>query len=211
MPLTHTDGQTSQGQAIDPPDGLLVSLSGVAGIRSCLSQGCSSNWDLDWSKMNLDLYNFQLCSPASVTTQQPFSSASTTASTSRGFSLLPLHCTSWNNGLCLWLFGECRFRHVCSSCDGDHPRVSCPFHSAGIVAPSFPKGWAVVSRKVLYRLVYIVFIVLFLCSSTSSGDCHVLWLHFSWTWLVYPAFIFSVSSSAFTLPVTVVPFSSRVA
>ena len=104
----------------------------------------------DWSWMNLDLYNFHLGSPAPVTTQQSPNSSSTTVAAGRGYSSrllsLPpppplLH--SWNNGHCRWPFGECHYCHVCNSCDGDHPKVSCPFHSSGVFcsrSPSPAKG-----------------------------------------------------------------------
>ena len=90
----------------------------------------------DWGKMNLDLYNFHLRSPARPLDKLVVGSSSTSTSTSRGYSSPTPHCTSWNNGLCCWLFGECRFCHVCSSCDGVHSKVSCPFCNPSPVAPS---------------------------------------------------------------------------
>ena len=90
----------------------------------------------DWGKMNLDLYNFHLRSPARSPDKLVVGSSSASTSTSRGYSSSTSYCTSWNNGLCRWPFGECRFRHVCSSCDGAHAKVSCPFRNPSPVAPS---------------------------------------------------------------------------
>ena len=92
----------------------------------------------DWSRMNLDLYNFHLRSPPPVTTQQSPTSSSTSVAAGRGYSSRPPYCISWNNGQCRWPFKECRYRHVCNSCDGDHPKVSCPFHSSGVFRPRSP-------------------------------------------------------------------------
>ena len=86
-----------------------------------------------WGKMNLDLYNFHLWSPARPLDKLVVGSASTSTSTSRGYGSSAPHCTSW---LCCWPFGECRFRHVCSSSDRAPPKVSCPFHNPSPVAPS---------------------------------------------------------------------------
>ena len=89
----------------------------------------------DWGKMNLDLYNFHLRSPARSPDKLVVGPSSTSTSTSRGYSSSTPYCTSWNNGLCRWAFGECRFSHVCSSC-GAHAKVSCPFRNPSPVAPS---------------------------------------------------------------------------
>lgn len=67
----------------------------------------------DWAKMNLDLYNFHLRSPSRPPNQQLVSSSSTTTSVSPGSG---------------------------SSCDGDHPKVSCPFRNPILVPPSPAKG-----------------------------------------------------------------------
>ena len=76
--------------------------------------------------MNLDLYTFHLRSPARPLDKLVVGSASTSTSTSRGYGSPVPHCTSWNNGLCRWPFGECRFRNVYSSCDGAHPKHGMP-------------------------------------------------------------------------------------
>ena len=97
----------------------------------------------DWSKMNLDLYNYHLRSPAPIANPQSSTSPPVTVSASRGYNSQPPYCISWNNGQCRWPFGECRYRHICSSCNSDHPRVSCPFHPPGVGrsrSPSPAKG-----------------------------------------------------------------------
>lgn len=80
----------------------------------------------DWSGMNLDLYNFHLRTSPIVTPQPSPATSSTMVSASWGNGAIP-YCFSWNNGGCWWPFGECRYRHVCSSWDGDRRRASCPF------------------------------------------------------------------------------------
>ena len=97
---------------------------------------------VDWSKMNLDLYNFHTrtsgvpqSSPSLLGTQSAFplppsSSAPTSPSLPVPRSSTSVYyCRSWNNGACRWTLGQCRFRHVCERCDGDHPLVSCPFRA----------------------------------------------------------------------------------
>ena len=96
----------------------------------------------DWSKMNLDLYNFHRrtsgvpqSSPSLLGTQSafplpPLSSAPNSPSLPVPRSSTSVYyCRSWNNGACRWTLGQCRFRHVCERCDGDHPLVSCPFRA----------------------------------------------------------------------------------
>ena len=88
----------------------------------------------DWSKMNLDLYNFHLHSPASYSLLQRPSSLSGFPQSSSGSLDSCRHtpfCHSWNEGKCQWPFGRCRFRHNCSNCEGEHTKADCPFpHSA---------------------------------------------------------------------------------
>ena len=98
----------------------------------------------DWSKMNLDLYNFHLHSSTSSSLLPrpsflpgfPQSSSGSLDSCRR----TPF-CHSWNEGKCQWPFGRCRFRHNCSNCEGEHTKVDCPFpHSAGRRTPSPSPG-----------------------------------------------------------------------
>ena len=86
----------------------------------------------DWSRMNSDLYNFHLRSPGPIFNQQPSStSSSTPTSVDGGYSSMRPYCISWNNGQCLCPFGACRYRRVCNSCDGHHPKVRCQFLHPG--------------------------------------------------------------------------------
>lgn len=95
----------------------------------------------DWSRMNLDLNS------STITRAPDYAAAPTLSSTlvtaSQGYSSRPPYCISWNNGQCRWPFGECRYRHICSSCDGDQPQVHCPFQPPGAIrscSPSPAKG-----------------------------------------------------------------------
>ena len=92
----------------------------------------------DWSRMNLDLYNFHLRSSVPPSSLPSSSGPPPPVATSRGSSARPPYCHSWNRGQCLWPFGDCRFRHSCNSCNGDHPRVRCPFHSPGTIRSRSP-------------------------------------------------------------------------
>lgn len=75
---------------------------------------------MDWLKMNPDLYNFHFTSAPTPTTRQLLqssSSSSATISLSRERGHKILYCHSWNEGLCCWPFGRCRFQHACQKCD----------------------------------------------------------------------------------------------
>ena len=102
----------------------------LAVIRDAAASGLS-----DWSKMNLDLYNFHLHSSTSSSLLPWSSSLSGLPQSSTGSLDSCRHtpfCHSWNEGKCQWLFGRCRFRHSCSNCDGEYTKADCPFpHSAG--------------------------------------------------------------------------------
>ena len=112
---------------------------------------------MDWGKMNLDLYNFHLRSPAPSPDKLVVDPSSTSRSTSRGYSSSTPYCTSWNNGLCHWPFGECCFRHFCSSCDGAHTMISCPFRNPSPVARlPCQKGASVSGNISQLLLVYIM-------------------------------------------------------
>ena len=82
---------------------------------------------VDWSRMNHDLYNFHtLASPHPQSSQQPSTSSPASASIASSSTF----CHSWNDGACRWTFGQCRYRHRCEKCEGDHPRVNCPFRAS---------------------------------------------------------------------------------
>ena len=67
---------------------------------------------VDWSRMNLDLYNFH-------TRLAPHSQPSAASSPfPNSGSLSSNFCRSWNDGTCCWLFGQCRYHHCCEKCKG---------------------------------------------------------------------------------------------
>ena len=77
----------------------------------------------DWSKLNLDLYNFHTRASGSVTGQSAPHSTSL-AHTSAPSNVPPKHsldptqhCRSWNDGAFRWSLGQCRYRHVRERCD----------------------------------------------------------------------------------------------
>ena len=81
----------------------------------------------DWSKMNLDLYNFHIRASSAVTssTSLPHTSSSLNIPPKRSFDPIQ-YCRSWNDGTCPWSLGQCRYRHVCERCNGQHPLTNCP-------------------------------------------------------------------------------------
>lgn len=84
---------------------------------------------LDWSHMNSDLYNFHTRLPAP---QPQLPSASATTSTLETSSSIV--CRSWNSGRCAWQYGQCRYRHCCEKCEGEHPSINCPFRASSLSA-----------------------------------------------------------------------------
>ena len=64
---------------------------------------------VDWSRMNLDLYYFHTC----ATLLQISSSSDVPSSSSKMLASSSNICRSWNDGTCLWPFGQCRCRHCC--------------------------------------------------------------------------------------------------
>ncbi|CAH3187655.1 unnamed protein product [Porites lobata] len=114
----------------------------------------------DWSRMNLDLYNFHLRSPAMASPPPPWSSSSTASSplpaALRDTSVVPPFCHSWNDGQCRWPFGRCKYRHRCSNCEGEHTQINSLPHrcsrrlmgfSVGLSAGRVP-GLAPSTRRV---------------------------------------------------------------
>jgi len=93
----------------------------------------------NWSKMNLDLYNFHTqtagvhqSSPSLPGTQSALPLPPSLSAPNSPSPLVPhsstsvYQCSYWNNGACRWTLGQCRFRHVYEHCEGNHPLVSCP-------------------------------------------------------------------------------------
>ena len=81
---------------------------------------------VDWSHINLDFYNFHTC----ATLLQTSLSSDVPSSASMMLASSPNICRSWNDGTCCWPFGQCRYRHCCEKCEGEHPRVNCPFQAS---------------------------------------------------------------------------------
>ena len=77
--------------------------------------------------MNLDLYNFHIRASSAVTssTSLPHTSSSLNIPPKRSFDPIQ-YCRSWNDGACRWSLGQCRYRHVCERCNGQHPLTNCP-------------------------------------------------------------------------------------
>ena len=92
----------------------------------------------DWSRMNLDRYNFHTRASSSLSTpptqvNQPRQATSATPQSfpdNRRSLATTQYCHSWNDGNCRWPFGRCRFRHACESCDGEHPKINCPYRGS---------------------------------------------------------------------------------
>ena len=61
---------------------------------------------VDWSLMNLDLYNFH----TRATLLQASLSSDVPSSASRMLASSTNICRSWNDGTCRWPFGQCRYR-----------------------------------------------------------------------------------------------------
>ena len=76
--------------------------------------------------MNSDLYNFHFRFPPVPSTQQVLLPSSCFTLTSSFNLILVCRPCTVLPGM-RGTFGRCRFRHVCSSCDGDHSRATCPF------------------------------------------------------------------------------------
>ena len=72
--------------------------------------------------MNSDLYNFHTRLPQ----QQQFQPPTTSSSPSRSIASSSIFCRSWNNGSCALPYCQCRYRHRCEKCEGEHPCVNCP-------------------------------------------------------------------------------------
>ena len=83
----------------------------------------------DWSKMNLDLYNFHLCLPATSLPQQMLSSPGSAhfPADNRNTSLLTPFCCSWNEWISRWAPGKCSFCHMLQLWWGCTLRSTAPF------------------------------------------------------------------------------------
>ena len=135
-PLSLKSYGGSQIQIADHPNCPQLAWPFMAWLCCCLLEGCGGNWCIWLVKDESGPNNFHLRSPALPLTLTSSSGSPLPDTTTRGSSACPLYCSSWNRGQCLWPFGDCRFHHSCSLCNGDHPRV--PFHSHGTICSRSP-------------------------------------------------------------------------
>ena len=125
----------------DLPDDFSVSWTSLVELRHGRKDAAASLL-ADWFNMNVDSYNFHTRASSTVTGQSaprstslPHTSASSNIPPKR--SLDPIqYCRSWNDGACSWSLGQCRYRHVCERCDGQHHLTNRPFKpTRGLSAP----------------------------------------------------------------------------
>lgn len=83
-----------------------------------------------WATMNVQLYNFHTAG-AHVRPRLAASSSSSSSKEPQGNVTAKVFCHSWNAGLCKAPNASCRFRHVCSLCEGDHRKSACSDHFRG--------------------------------------------------------------------------------
>ena len=81
------------------------------------------------------LYNFHTRASSTINGQSaprltslPHTPASSNIKPKHSFDSIQ-YCRSWNDGACHWSLGQCRYRHVCKRCDGEHPLTNCPFRA----------------------------------------------------------------------------------
>ena len=96
----------------------------LASLHTAFRKDATTSGLADWSHINLDLYNFHT---RLVPQYQP--SAASSPFPNSG-SLSSNFYRSWNDGTCRWSIAQCRYRHGCDKCEGDRPRVNCPFRAS---------------------------------------------------------------------------------
>ena len=74
----------------------------------------------DWSSLNVQLYNFHTAGSQVRAPGPPQSSDEPT-----GFSSSMIVCKSWNQAGRVAPSSQCRFKHVCDRCNGDHRAREC--------------------------------------------------------------------------------------
>lgn len=78
----------------------------------------------NWATMNVQLYNFHTAG-AQVRPRIPAANPAMTGHEAGGNHTSKVICLSWNAGRCVAPSFQCRFRHACSSCHGDHCIAAC--------------------------------------------------------------------------------------
>lgn len=79
----------------------------------------ADNLNLSWSVMDPTLYLSTVLTRGAHNSATKPQNQGQAASTTRKDQV----CYNWNNGSCS--FPRCKYRHVCSRCEGNHPRLSC--------------------------------------------------------------------------------------
>ena len=100
------------------------------GLASLFRKDSAASGLTDWSRMSRDLYKFRTRLPQ----QQQFQPLTTSSSPSRSMASSSIFSRSLNNGSCAWPYGQCRYRHRCEKCEGEHPCVNCPFLASALLA-----------------------------------------------------------------------------
>ena len=91
----------------------------------------------DWSSMNVQLFNYHTAG-AQVRSRLSFSNSSASQAEATGNTFRKIVCHSWNAGRCIALTPQCRFRHVCSNCSGEHRATSCSSPAPQAARPHSP-------------------------------------------------------------------------
>ena len=78
----------------------------------------------EWSTMNVQLYNFHTAG-AHVRPRVAASTVVATGLEPQGSQSTRTICLSWNSGRCVAPSAQCRFRHACGNCGGEHRSSSC--------------------------------------------------------------------------------------
>ena len=84
----------------------------------------------DWSRMNLDLYNFH----TRATLLQTSPSSDVPSSSSRMLASSSNICRSWNDGTCRWPFGQCHYCYTAAkSVEVSTPVSTVPFRPHSLI------------------------------------------------------------------------------
>ena len=78
----------------------------------------------DLSAMNVQLFNYHTAG-AQVRTRSASANPVTFQAEASSSTTSKAICHSWNAGHCIAVNPNCRFRHACSRCGGDHQATSC--------------------------------------------------------------------------------------
>ncbi len=167
--------------------------------------------------MNLDLYNFHLRSPAPFTNLQSSNSSSITVSASQGYISHPLTASPGTTGNASGLLGNAATATLAVRVMGTTLGVSCPFLSRGCLLALPLGGWGGDSTEGIK--IPTAFYVHSVSNLVSAPPDQQHGLPYSVAVLSSDSpgspscsrsFIFSISASAFSHPVAVIPVSGSV-